>query len=151
MIVTDGAAGVDARGGDDLVCVTGDASAVPEESRTVVVLAGAGNDLVDATTPGWGTITILGAGADTYLGTSDAGQEVRTSEGLDTPDVQLDTVKVTSGIATVDSGAEAQTNADVVAIDSGIVEWTGVVAPGRTAHGWPGQPVADPTHARATA
>ena len=135
VIVTDGASRVIARGGDDLICVTGDASAVAEESRTVVVAAGAGDDRVEATTPGWGTVTQLDSGADSYVGASGADQEIRTGELL-SADSAADTVRVTSGIATVYSGAPSQPNPDVVEIDGGMVQWTGfMTSAGRLAGG----------------
>ncbi len=104
IIVTAGASRVNALGGNDLICVTGDPSAVPEDVRTVVVSAGAGNDRVEATTPGWGTLTTLDAGDDSYLGATGADQEIRTDESLSFTDTGVDTVRVTSGAATVYTG-----------------------------------------------
>ncbi|HSU02480.1 MAG TPA: hypothetical protein VLK03_08030 [Nocardioides sp.] len=129
IIVTAGASRVNALGGNDLICVTGDPSAVPEDVRTVVVSAGAGNDRVEATTPGWGTLTTLDAGDDSYLGATGADQEIRTEESLSFTDTGVDTVRVTSGVATVYTGAPSRSSSDVVEIDSGMVQWTGLMTP----------------------
>ena len=60
--MTNGASGVRALGGDDLVCVTG--------RRTVVVnvAAGEGNDVIDGREARDPVFGILGTGADTFLG-----------------------------------------------------------------------------------
>lgn len=109
VLVTNGATVVDALGGDDVVCATGD--------------------------PGARMLTWLGAGADSYLGTSESEQEVRTSFFTD-PDVADDTVRVTSGLATVYSGTDGLPNGDVVEIDAGTVQWTGLMtAEGRLTGG----------------
>ncbi|KRE95475.1 hypothetical protein ASG76_07460 [Nocardioides sp. Soil774] len=109
VLVTNGASVVDALGGDDVVCATGDA--------------------------GTRTLTWLGAGADSYLGTSGAEQEVRTSFFTD-PDVAVDVVRVTSGVAMVYSGTDGLPNGDVIEIDAGTVQWTGrMTAEGRLAGG----------------
>ncbi len=63
MIVTDGASEVDARGGDDLVCITGSA-------YNPSVDAGTGNDVVDASASRTGSQSELGAGSDRYLGST---------------------------------------------------------------------------------
>jgi Ca2+-binding RTX toxin-like protein len=63
VVVTNGAAPVRTLGGDDLVCVTGDAN-----DR---VDAGDGNDVVDRSQDrGEFTTTILGAGSDQFVGSS---------------------------------------------------------------------------------
>jgi hypothetical protein len=138
VVVTNGAVRVNALGGDDLVCVTGDVSAAPDASRAVVVLAGDGDDRVEATTPGWGTLALLGAGADAYVGSSGADQEVRTADVPFAADDAVDTVRVTSGIATVYSGSDSRPNGDVIEIDAGTVQWTGFMTPAGRLTGGPG-------------
>jgi len=61
VVVTNGASLAYTRGGNDLVCVTG-----PALNRTVVVEAGTGDDVVDATAAPGATYAVLGAGSDTY-------------------------------------------------------------------------------------
>ena len=136
VIVTEGASRVNALGGDDLVCVTGAASAVPEAARAVVVATGAGDDRVEATTVGWRILAQLGSGADSYVGATGVDQEVRTEELLGAGDVAVDTVRVTSGVATVYSGTESLPNSDVVEIRAGTLQWTGfMTAAGRATGG----------------
>lgn len=79
VILTNGARSVYARGGDDLVCITG-----PYTGRyyPVNVRAGDGNDVVDGTgSPKQEVDAGLGSGVDTFLG-GDAGDAVE----LDYPD-----------------------------------------------------------------
>lgn len=130
VIVTNGAIRVGAGAGDDLICVTGDASSTREPSRDVVLDAGDGNDSVEATAPGWSTLTTLGNGADSYVGSSGGDQQIWTGDVLGSPDVDVDVVRVTVGIATVYSGSDSRPNADVVDIRSGVVQWTGDMSAG---------------------
>ncbi len=138
VLVSGGASRVDALGGDDLVCVTGDARSVPQRLRTVVVVAGAGDDRVEVTTPGWGSLALLGPGADSYLGSSGAAQEVRSDDVPFTVDTAVDLIEITSGEATVYSGSDSRPNSDVVEIESGVVQWTGVMTPAGRLSGGPG-------------
>ena len=69
VIVADNVNAVYALGSDDLICVTG--------SVFAFVDAGAGNDVVDASSRAGRTTTLLGDGDDTYLGSA-AVDDVRT-------------------------------------------------------------------------
>ena len=63
VVVTNGASDVETFGGDDLVCVTGDAFGRVD--------AGTGNDVVDRSQEPVGfTTTILGAGSDEFVGSA---------------------------------------------------------------------------------
>lgn len=138
VIVTNGASRVDALGGDDLVCVNGPAPASADESSTLTLSAGPGNDVVEAVTAGWGTFGTLGLGADTYLGTSAAEHEIRAGEFLPLDsDTEADAIRVTAGTATIYSGADSRPNADVVEIGAGMVQWTGNMTPAGSLTGGP--------------
>lgn len=66
VIVTNGAQSVHARGGDDLVCISG---ARTSPGLPVDVRAGDGNDVVDGTgSPKQPVYATLGSGVDTFLG-----------------------------------------------------------------------------------
>src|SRR5687768_17154701 len=66
VIVTGSATAVDALGGDDLICI------VPARvsSNVLLVVSGAGADVVDtaAVSDDYYVDTVLGAGADTFVG-----------------------------------------------------------------------------------
>ena len=124
VIVTNGALGVDALGGDDVICVTG--------GYGNQVFAGAGNDLVDASTLGSsGAQVRLGAGSDRFLGGpgSDfvwAGDE----DGLGTADTEPDVIEMgapasSSTYDAVRTGQAGQPNGDVVRMGIGAVSWAG--------------------------
>lgn len=87
VIVTEGATTIDAKAGDDLVCVTGDAG------DEVILEAGAGDDTVDSTS-GASVRALLGPGVDTFVGGTGtdvvstgggdfAGETVSTGDGKD--------------------------------------------------------------------
>ena len=128
VIASNGASRVDALGGDDLICVTGPPAAGPDEASTLTLSAGTGNDVVEAVTRGWGTFGTLGLGADTYTGTSSARHEITAGEFLPLgSDREADTIRVASGLATIYSGAPSVDNPDVIEIDAGTVQWTGLM------------------------
>jgi hypothetical protein len=116
VIVTNGAMRVDALGGDDLVCATGE----------------------DPKFPSSGVFAILGAGADTfidssgrghliYAGTIDGPENVVAPESTDT---EADVIRAI-GHSRVVSGMEGQPNADIIDFPSGEVTWSGIqAAPG---------------------
>ena len=66
VIVTDGAISVEARGGDDVICVNGE-TGFPA-ATPVSVDAGAGNDAVDSTFSANAVFATLGTGADSFAG-----------------------------------------------------------------------------------
>ncbi|GAB3024348.1 hypothetical protein GCM10011376_09790 [Nocardioides flavus (ex Wang et al. 2016)] len=112
VIVTNGATRVDALGGDDLVCATGEEGVTYLPSVTVV----------------------LGAGADT-LTSSTSGQHyvyAGTEEGADT---EADVIRL-SGNGVVFSGTVGRPNADVIDLPFGEVVWSGIqTAPGAVSLG----------------
>lgn len=116
VVVTNGATDVDTLGGDDLVCVVPSAGASTFVPTTVDVDAGAGDDVVDASTsratPGVFTV-ILGVGADTYVGAG--GQdEVTTGTRADLVDDDTDTVRAGGFYDRVITGAKNGASHDVV-------------------------------------
>ena len=129
VIVSNGASRVDALGGDDLICITGTPITDANAARAVSLQAGAGNDRVEADTPGWGTVTTLGPGADTYTGSAVAAHEVRGNDIWWYSDLEPDTIRIAGGTATVYSGAQGQPNSDVVEIAGGVAQWTGYMTP----------------------
>lgn len=66
VIVSDGALSVDARGGDDVICVNGETGFPP--ATPVPVDAGPGNDAIDSTFPANAVSATLGTGADSFVG-----------------------------------------------------------------------------------
>src|SRR5690349_8828813 len=107
VIVTNGAARVDALGGDDLVCATG-------EGRVIAV---------------------LGAGADTFLDQNGEPHQVAagTEDGHDT---EADVIRLTK-FGQVSTGEAGKPNADTIDLAaSGYVYWYGVqTAPGSVVAG----------------
>jgi hypothetical protein len=105
VIITGGAVAVSALGGDDLVCVTG---------GTVDVDAGIGDDTVDASARTGDGGTVLGDGADEFLG-GPGFDEVETG-GFDSTDSfedgHPDVVDTGVGGASVRSGVSWETNDD---------------------------------------
>lgn len=115
VIVTNGAARVEAGAGDDVICTTGTVAADPF-NPAVAVLAGAGDDLVDRRgelSPmavgfaglGTGNNTFYGAAARDLVG-SDAGSAdiLRTGDGADSALLHYATA-LTTEVDTVDLGA----------------------------------------------
>ena len=110
VIVTNGAMRVDALGGDDLVCATGE----------------------DPQFPSSGVFAILGAGADTfidssgrqhliYAGTIDGPDNVVVPDSTDT---EADVIRAGSG--NVRSGMVGHPNADIIDLAFGEVSWSGI-------------------------
>ena len=115
VIVTNGAARVDAPGGNDVVCATGG----------------------DPQFPGSGVYAVLGAGADTFVDSSGgrpwiyAGAIVGREDVVlpDSTDTEADVIR--AGSAVVISGTAGQPNADIIDLDFGEVVWSGIqTAPG---------------------
>lgn len=124
VIVTAAAGVVDALGGDDLICVTGPGTS----SNLLSVDAGAGNDTVDTTAviPGYYVTTVLGAGADTFVGgrASDsvsAGEQGRVVDGdwIAGVDTEKDIIDAGEGGDSVVSGSTGAANGDVVTLGLG--------------------------------
>jgi RTX calcium-binding nonapeptide repeat (4 copies) len=138
VIVTNGAAHVDAGGGDDVICTTGTVAADPF-NPAVSVLAGAGNDLVDRRGElssmavgfvglGAGTNTLYGAAARDLV-SSDAGSSdaISTGDGSDSVQLAYATTLATD-VDTVDLGV----GDDVASVNQGF-------APGLSVAGGPGR------------
>ncbi len=125
VIVTAAAGVVDALGGDDLICVTGPGSS----SDLLSVDAGAGADTVDTTAviPGYYVTTVLGAGADTFVGgrakdTVHAGERARTGDGGFAlgADTDTDIIDTGEGNDSALTGAPGAPNSDGVSLGPGI-------------------------------
>lgn len=124
VIVTGPATRIDALGGDDLVCVTGRTNG----SDFIDVDAGTGDDLVDTTAvlPGHYVTTILGAGADTFVGgraddTAYAGEQARTDDGgyAGAEDTEKDTIDTGDADDAVFSGSPGAPTGDVISLGPG--------------------------------
>lgn len=138
VIVTNGADGVQALGGNDLVCVTGGSSPLEDVS----VDAGAGDDVVDASAAASGVSVELGAGSDTYTGAAQDETVHGGTDGYDggtRADIERDTITTgPGGDDRVVSGSDRTViNADVVVLgaDDGVgfgntVAWTGPAGAG---------------------
>jgi hypothetical protein len=121
VIVTNGASRVDALGGDDLVCATGE----------------------DPRFPSSGVFAVLGAGADTFVDSSGrqhlvyAGTVVGPEDVVapDSTDTEGDVIRVI-GRGTVVSGTAGRPNADTIDLASGELTWSGIqTAPGAVSVG----------------
>lgn len=141
VIVTNGANGVEALGGDDLVCVTG--ATDPDGTRGVDVDAGPGDDVVDGTAaPGWGVQGNLGTGADTFTGGA-AGDYV-SAGAYDASyrhvDDERDVLSGGGGRDSFTTGQDGRFNTDVVDLGSGddYVSYGGTPAAGGTVTGGAG-------------
>lgn len=124
VIVTGPSGVVDARGGDDLICVTGG----PVNSNFLSVDAGSGSDLVDTSTlpPGYYVSAVLGSGADTFAGgRSDeavlAGERIPLPNGTYVSGVDTEKDAIDTGEAgdSVSSGSAGSTNHDVISLGLG--------------------------------
>lgn len=134
VVVTNGAAGVDTLGGDDLVCVTDVTGPGLLTLRT-----GAGNDVVDASASRSSIDAELGSGADHY--TASAGRDsvvLGSTDGRTRTDLEADTVVATTGGSPSQSGDQWFSgmldiaNADVLDL-AGVghtIFWSGIQAPG---------------------
>ncbi|GAA5105712.1 hypothetical protein GCM10023339_01890 [Alloalcanivorax gelatiniphagus] len=139
VVVTNGAMSVKALGGNDLVCITG---ATPSR-RQASLDAGPGDDVVDASASTSAVLVELGAGSDTYTGSSDD-ESVHggTSDAAPggTVDTERDTITTgAGGIDSVSSGSSRTVlNTDVVLLaGGGSLEWTGPLAAGGRLDGGP--------------
>lgn len=114
VIVTNGAESVDARGGDDTICVTGAAHAS--------IGAGSGDDLVDAGgQPASLTVSAyLAGGDDTYLG-HEGSDLVSAGGGQHSAETGAgsDTVSTGGGPDTVETGTHGHPNTDTVDVGDG--------------------------------
>ena len=115
VIVALGGGSVQALGGDDVICL---------RSAGAFVVAGSGDDIVDATAARGFTGVILGAGSDTFLG-GPADDQVwgagngSTSPGFDDVDTEPDTITTGRGTDLVSSGAADSINHDQIATGPG--------------------------------
>lgn len=115
VIVTNDAMRVDALGGDDMVCSTGENGGV---------------------TYAIGVIVVLGAGADTFI-PSERDNSTTYAGTVDGTDTEADVVRV-SGEGLVISGMAGQPNADIIdlVVAAGEVSWSGIqTAPGAVSLG----------------
>ncbi|WP_374454438.1 hypothetical protein [Nocardioides sp.] len=124
VIVTGSSTVVSALGGDDLICVSEPVSA----AHLLEVLAGEGNDFVDASslTSGYSGRVELGAGADTFAGGGAADfvsagyfPDPRDYNAQPGSDVDTDRVETGTGDDTVFSGSSGTANHDVVDVGAG--------------------------------
>ena len=100
----------DAKGGDDLICVT--------SPRGVgIFYAGDGDDIVDASAAQRSVSVDLGRGADEYVG-HNGPDRVDTDYG-DAADNKVDTVTTRGGTDSVHSGTDGEPNQDVVDLGAG--------------------------------
>lgn len=114
VIVTNDATRVDALGGDDLVCATGERSSY--DSATSIHTS---------------VVVILGAGADTFI-PSDRARSTIHAGTVDGTDTEADVIRLSWTGGLVISGMPGQPNADIIDLgDFGDVRWSGVqTAPG---------------------
>ena len=124
-VIVSGSAGViNALGGDDLICLAGTVSS----SNVLSVDAGSGSDLVDTTAlaPGYYVTTVLGAGADTFVGgraddSVYAGEPAALPDGGSGPgaDTEVDTIDTGEAGDYVATGSPGTANHDVVRLGPG--------------------------------
>lgn len=130
VIVTNGSTQVDALGGNDLICVTG-------QSGTVFLKAGEGNDAVSVQPGASNTTTELGQGADTFVEGNAESHSVYagTEAGVDT---EADVIRIADAYSIVTTGMAGQPNGDIIELNGGQVYWNGTqVAPGSVSgEGW---------------
>ena len=119
VIVTNDATRVDALGGDDLVCATGERSGYDSATgaRTFVTV-------------------ILGAGADTFIPSERRGSTIYAGT-VDGTDTEADVIRFSWTGGLVISGMPGQPNADIIDLgDFGDVRWSGIqTAPGAVSAG----------------
>ncbi len=132
VIVTAGASEVDARGGDDLVCITGSA-------YNPMIQAGTGDDVVDASASATGSQTRLGAGSDRYVGSTgfDAVSAGSRDENFREVDSERDVIDTGPAGKSdlVFSGQDRVPNADEVHMEGGSLQWSGTAAAGAVLDG----------------
>lgn len=125
VIITGPATQVDALGGNDLVCVTGSTTS----SDFIDIDAGTGDDVVDTTAvlTGHYVATVLGAGADTFVGgraddSVYAGEQVRLANGgfASGSDTETDTIDTGDAGDGVFSGSPGTPTSDVIRLGTGV-------------------------------
>ena len=128
VVVTNGATQVDTRGGDDLVCVTESAGRYPE----LDLVAGAGDDVVDASASRGPMAVVLGSGSDHYTGSARGDDWIVAGEAGD--DTEPDTIHTGAGelADSVVSGSPGVPNGDVVVVEAAgsTVYWSGPMTEG---------------------
>ncbi len=114
VIVTNDAIRVDALGGDDLVCATGERSSYDSATGTSTFVP-----------------AILGAGADTFIPSERSGYTIYAGT-VDGTDTEADVIRLSWTAGLVISGMPGQPNADIIDLGgSGDVRWSGIqTAPG---------------------
>ncbi len=114
VIVTNDATRVDALGGDDLVCATGERSGYDSVTGTFTFVT-----------------VILGAGADTFIPSERSGSTIHAGT-VDGTDTEADVIRLSWTAGLVISGMPGQPNADIIDLGgSGDVRWSGIqTAPG---------------------
>ena len=114
VIVTNDANRVDALGGDDLVCATGERSSYDSATGTSTFVP-----------------AILGAGADTFIPSERSGYTIYAGT-VDGTDTEADVIRLSWTAGLVISGMPGQPNADIIDLGgSGDVRWSGIqTAPG---------------------
>ena len=109
VIVTNDATRVDALGGDDLVCATGERSGYDSATGTFTFVT-----------------TILGAGADTFIPSERSGSTIYAGT-VDGTDTEADVIRLSWTAGLVISGMPGQPNADIIDLGgSGDVRWSGI-------------------------
>ncbi len=124
VIVSNGSASIDSRGGDDLICLT----SATGRRDSVRVYAGDGDDVVInlRTRRGAKAQTRLGLGDDVYRGSR--GRDVIRGEFYDqTADDGIDDIRTGPGADRVDTGVVGVPNSDHVDLGAGR-DWLTVIA-----------------------
>ncbi|RYC13013.1 hypothetical protein [Nocardioides zhouii] len=119
VIVTNDATRVDALGGDDLVCATGERSSYDSVTGTSTFV-----------------VVVLGAGADTFIPSERAGSTIHAGT-VDGTDTEADVIRLSWTGGLVISGMPGQPNADIIDPGGfGDVRWSGIqTAPGAVSVG----------------
>ena len=119
VIVTNDATRVDALGGDDLVCATGERSSYDSVTGTSTFVT-----------------AILGAGADTFIPSERSGFTIYAGT-VDGTDTEADVIRLSWTAGLVISGMPGQPNADIIDPGGyGDVRWSGIqTAPGAVSVG----------------
>ena len=119
VIVTNDATRVDALGGDDLVCATGERSSYDSVTGTSTFVT-----------------AILGAGADTFIPSERSGSTIYAGT-VDGTDTEADVIRLSWTAGLVISGMPGQPNADIIDLGGyGDVRWSGIqTAPGAVSVG----------------
>jgi Ca2+-binding RTX toxin-like protein len=120
VIVTNGAHSVQALGGDDTICLTGETA-----PWVVSVYAGTGDDRVETTAISWESTVDLGRGSDTFVGGS-GGDSV--DAGPWHHDDETDSISTGAGTDSVGTGAYGKRDHDDVDLgdDSDVVHLSGL-------------------------